>query len=1152
MSLAQRPVCDQAVRDRVVTDLGTTFLLEASAGTGKTSVLVGRYVACVLDPGHGTRDVRRVAAITFTEKAAGELRQRIRERFEELSASAADPEQAKAVGDALEALDDAPINTIHGFAGRLLREFSVEAGIDPAFEQLDPLGSELELARLWDEWLTELAAGGPEHDQVRGWLRQLLQIGVRLGVVRELAVGSLFGERYDIDPAPEPPPPPDIVAGLTALLGPVIQLREYCVNQCTDQTDGGFAQAMDLLLAFDACTTANDMACDLDKLAANIYGLPVKTGKNGPGGRQASWLTGRDGKQEFLDRYKTVAQGVTVLRDAFSEHVTGLAVSVADAFARWAGAAQLAAGRLDFTDLLGQLRDLLARDLATRGALQRRFDYILVDEFQDTDPLQAECVFLLCEREPKADEWRRAELEPGKLFVVGDPKQSIYRFRRADISLYDEVKRLVETQPHGKGERLVITQNFRTTPLLVDWVNTVFDEVFELDREAGRQPGYDRVEAYRPPVEGPRVAALVGRRYGRETGETDAAHRDEALALAALVREIHDEGHGAWDVCDRRRQGGEDEASRQASWGDVAILVRTTTPLETYEQAMREAGIPYRVEGGKTYFRRREVTDALLCLRAVDDPGDGPAVYGALHSSLFGFSDDDLIRFWGAGGRFDPFSHGQPEGENEVANALALLRALHERRGELEIDGLLEDLLGVTQAETVLAATGDGAVQALANLDKLVERARAFREAGGGGLGAFIKWAAEAEDAAGEQESQAGDDGDVVHVLTIHRAKGLEYPIVVLAGAALGGGGGSDGVVIDRAHRRAAVKVKVDLPGMTQELVPRAFEELKKREDAMEASEARRLLYVALTRARDRLVLSCYGAVTTLRGEPAAVLLGPLHRHLPPPASVAERCVRDGLLLLGPVEAPARPDTPAVPDLTGATDVMALLAAREQWSRERALVLERAATPAPATSPSALEQVDEAVRAGGPGAPAGRAAALALGSAVHRIMELCDFADPESPGRLAGWVCADLGRPDLADRAAELAQFCWGSPVVREAGAAAEAYRELPVGMLIDDVIVSGVIDLLYGVRGEWVVVDYKTDRAADAAVLRERYEPQGAAYALAVEAATGGVVRAVVFVAAAAGLEIAVTVTDDLRRGARQDIVRTRARRLMSGDVVE
>jgi len=274
MTRTERPPCDHEVRERVTRDLTTTFLLEASAGTGKTKVLVDRYVACVLDADRGTQDVRRVAAITFTEKAAGELRHRVRERFEQLAEAAPQgAAEAPIIAAALDALDDAPISTIHSFAGRLLREFPVEAGIDPAFEQLDQLGSEIERARLWEEWLTELAAGGPGHERSRGWLKRLLWAGIRLDVVRELAMGAkgLFGERYDLDPAPEPPPAPDLSGGLLQLLGPLDRLREHCVNACTDRSDNGFKAAMDLVTALDQCATlAGEETCDLDQLATAL------------------------------------------------------------------------------------------------------------------------------------------------------------------------------------------------------------------------------------------------------------------------------------------------------------------------------------------------------------------------------------------------------------------------------------------------------------------------------------------------------------------------------------------------------------------------------------------------------------------------------------------------------------------------------------------------------------------------------------------------------------------------------------------------------------------------------------------------------------------------------------------------------------------
>ena len=1131
--MAEPRVCDQDVRDRVTGDLSTTFLLEAGAGTGKTRVLVDRYVACVLD----AADVRAVAAITFTEKAAGELRQRIREDLERRAAAAAPGSgEAEVVRAALDGLDDAPISTIHGFAGRLLREFPVEARVDPAFEQLDGLGSDLERARLWREWLTALAAGEPALGRARAWVSRLLRAGVKLDDLRELAVGGkgVFGERYDVAPVTSVPDEPELAAGLSALAPHVDALAGFCSAACSDPADGGCSGAMALV---DACAALLDSPpADADQAMAALCGIKLKATAKGLGGRKDNWGEAQGGKDELWRRYEVVAAGIAALKDSYAEFVTGIAVAAADAFSRWAGEVQLSLGRLDFTDLLGCLRDLLVRDREARSLLQRRFRYLLVDEFQDTDPLQAEIVFFLCERRPVASDWREVVLTPGKLFLVGDPKQSIYRFRRADIAMYDEVKALVAAQPGGAGGVCAISQNFRTTPSVIGWVNNVFADLFDGEQEVGRQPGYQWVEPFRPDAPGSRVAVLLGPPYDGAAGATEAARRDEARAVAGLLAQVPGDV-ARWPVHERDEAGGA-ERPRPPRWGDIAVLYRTTIGLETLEEALREAGVPYRVDGGKTYFQRREVDDALLCLRAVDDPSDGPAVYGALHSTLFGFSDDDLFLYWAAGGRFDLFTDARPSGHDAVAEALGVLRGLHALRAEREPHELLAGLLRATCAFEFLAATGAGASQAVANLQQLVERARAFSGAGGGGLGSFLAWAAEAGDASGEQESQVDDDGDVVRLLTIHKAKGLEFPIVLVFGGSRGGGGGGGEPIVDRAGRRVVARVRAALPGSAaQALEPQAYTALNDREKLMSESELRRLLYVATTRARDHLVLSCFGNATTKAGAPTSgALFGPIAAALPAPAVLTEDADDGGLLLLAPLDGRrGEPgDAPA--------DAGALIDEREAWRARREALLGEAGRPAAATSPSGLEHVDEEVRTGGPGAPAGRATALALGSAVHRIMELCDLADASSLERVAPSVLGELGRPDLEGEAVELAAACWAAGPIRAAAAADDpeaVFREVPIGAVIQDVVVGGAIDLLYRAGDTWVVVDYKTDKAADPATLLQRYRPQGAAYALAVEAVLGeGAVREVAFIPArAGGAPVVVPVDDDLRALARSEI---------------
>ena len=355
--------------------------------------------------------------------------------------------------------------------------------------------------------------------------------------------------------------------------------------------------------------------------------------------------------------------------DAYGAYVVGLALAVAADFARYASRAQRNAGALDFDDLLGRARDLLsgahepdkARVVATRRHFQRRYRYLLVDEFQDTDPLQAEIAFLLAEREPTAASWRDVELQPGKLFLVGDPKQSIYRFRRADIAMYHEVGELVEGQG---GEVLTLRQNFRTVASVVGWVNGAFGELIGPDELPGLQPAYSALTPARADGEPGRN---VRRGRGAARGRAGAGGQVRPPTLADLCRREAD--LIAALLTDRERLGWRVHAGkrphdgwRTAQPGDVAILLPTFTFVGFYEQALREAGLPYRVDGGRTFFNRREVLDTLAVLQALDTAADPVAVYSALHGQLFAFSDDDLYEFHAAGGVFDYLGAAPPAG----------------------------------------------------------------------------------------------------------------------------------------------------------------------------------------------------------------------------------------------------------------------------------------------------------------------------------------------------------------------------------------------------------------------------------------------------------------------------------------------------------
>jgi len=712
---------DQRERDAAVAELGVTFLVEAGAGTGKTSILVERFVNCLR---HGA-DLASIAAITFTDKAAGELRERVTRRLQELlSGSKPDepfplgPDERKAVQDALDAIDTAVVSTIHSFAARLLRERPVEARIDPAFAQLDDLGSELMLARLWRDWLDELATA-PESAGAQA-LRAALEAGVALSTVQKVAAEH-FARRHSLDlaaararcsPGQGGPGVERDIASLKSIV-PALRDEARACRKPDDLLCAGLRDLAGALHELPASGDGDVLGWELVALAARR-----KTFGSKGAGSAANWP---QGKEQPLGARDSALDSIEAAAGRYREHIASLVSCASAEFSVFAQRRQRQAGLLDFDDLLGMTRDMLrgsgrppAEAARIRAYFQDRFRYLLVDEFQDTDPLQVEIVFLLCAADPRDDDWQTLRLEPGKLFLVGDPKQSIYRFRDADITTFKRVKDRIA----GQGGRVVpIIQNFRTVPGIVAWVNAAFAPILGSE-ETDLRPAYSAIAAGRQSDAAGEKVLVLPAGAGQDQLPMGAARQAEAAAVVAFLAGLEDRGWIVRDPATKRE--------RPARVGDVTVLFKTYTAIGVYEDALRESGVPYRVEGGRSYFQRAEVHDVISALRAVDVPGDTLAVYAALHSSLFGFADDELYAFHAAGGRFDPYGD-VPPGFAQIGVALALLQELHGDRMTRSIKAVVDRLVRETYLLEVLAADGAG-VQAGGNLDKLLQLAEARRD----------------------------------------------------------------------------------------------------------------------------------------------------------------------------------------------------------------------------------------------------------------------------------------------------------------------------------------------------------------------------------------------------------------------------------------
>jgi ATP-dependent exoDNAse (exonuclease V) beta subunit len=435
--------------------------------------------------------------------------------------------------------------------------------------------------------------------------------------------------------------------------------------------------------------------------------------------------------------------------------------------------------------------------------------------------------------------WSEVATDPGRLFFVGDPKQSIYRFRRADIGLFLEAR-----DAFGGGSTVPLRQSFRTVPPVLDWVNHVFGELMR-DEVPGAQAAYVPLAAHRAPSGADHRVVLLG---GPRDLNARSLREQEAAAVAEAIDAIRRDP-AAWLVQDQLTT-----RWREPRMADVTILVPTRTSLRQLEDALEAASIPFRVAAGSLVYDTQEVREVLDALRAVDDPGDAIALVAALRSPLYACSDVDLLTFRQAGGRWDLRRTPPPAlGEDHpVARAVAHLRSLWEVRWWHEPSALLERLLRERQVHA-LAFSHRRPREVWRRLRFLVDQARAFEEAGGGGLRPFLAWAEvqRLEGSRVHEPMQAEQDDDAVSIQTIHGSKGLEFPITILSGASTQIGA-----------RRTGVQVLWD--GDTPELKLRKdtatdhHARLADLEAEMDGHERARLLYVACTRARDHLIVSTF------------------------------------------------------------------------------------------------------------------------------------------------------------------------------------------------------------------------------------------------------------------------------------------------------
>ena len=1064
----ERPPADQAVRDGAMHDLDTSIFLQAGAGTGKTSVLVGRVIEAVKT---GRAELREIVAITFTEKAAGELRDRVRRELYR-ALNGADAAQRERLRSAIQQVDAAHIETIHAFASSLLRERPLEAGLDPNFDVLDAVSEQLAFDEEWQNWLWS-----EEQGSARPRIERCLRLGLQLDHLRRLAFEiSEFRDLEAREIAPAVPLPGDALARRRERVA-AIRTQAGQVSEALEKRAARLVESLEELRGVPP-----------EVLEADLVGLRIQAPSLGRG-------RGED-RIRLLEEWKRLEEDHEAYAAAVRAQALADFIDVAVEFVTAAAERRRHNGRLSFQDLLLHAGNVLRREPRVRRYFRDRYRFLLVDEFQDTDPLQAEIVMFLAARNEPRD-WREVELEPGRLFLVGDPKQSIYRFRRADIDTYAEIEaifREAEAAQPGSARVDALQTNFRSRPDLVAWQNDVFGTVIHPDPDFPHaQPEYQALVPHRQDG-GPSVITLRPNTGAGWRSVADA-RKEEAAALARLIASMVESDDGAVMVRDTSAPG----KRRKPRYRDTCLLVRNRTAIELYTEALDRAGIPYHLDSGRGFFQQQEIRDAAAILTALDDPSDEVAVVAALKSAPFAASDVELLQLANAqreqGGRprFQLGAGILPDAyAGPLRGPIEQLQRLATQKAALPLPAYVDHVLRDTHLLEIQLARGSTA--RAANLQIIVQRAADFAANEVDSLRPFVRWlSTQSRTDLAEAESPVTEvEDDVVRLLTIHQAKGLEFPIVILAKMAAAENRERQIAVVNRDENR----IDFQVGPRDQRFATPGYAAAQARQEVYERAEERRLLYVAATRARDWLVLPVFFTERTLgyHAELAEALPGWLDQSVDVTAP-GTLTIRVEELAAAPVQA-TLPLTPDVDSLW------------QEWAQRHGSALARGAR-APAfvvpsqvghdrpkepreTEPptrsdetedrdavaedgramSATAGADNVYWSGATGLDARR-----RGIALHDALFLADFADPEASEWRARRLLDERALSSEAEVVVGDLRRTLQSDLLARARGAARVERELPLVSVTPDRVSEGYVDLAFREDAGWVLVDYKSDR---------------------------------------------------------------------------
>lgn len=1062
---AAPPPPDAADRDLVTDNLDITLFVEAGAGSGKTEALVTRVANLVL----AGVPMGSIAAITFTEKAASELRHRVRTRLEAVAASPLNETHAERAATAIAQLDLAPVGTLHAFARRVLNEFPIEAQLPPRFDVLN----EVQSASAFHERFTDfLEALLDDTDSVR--LVELCahdKFGIENGGRR---MADDFQSNWDL-----------VESRVSASLPPHFDdaaarrdVAAACAAVAAFVAPDGDTQE-EVITTFGRIAQQLATPLPMGELLRLLHA--IDNVRNAGKGLADKWKRLHGSAEVLLAHRAAVATARKRAKAALvlcnEERRLTLGALLREFTLQSVRDRELA-GELEFHDLLVLARRLVATNPDVRRQLHQRYTRVLLDEFQDTDPIQLElAVRITADPHEQPADWRLLQPLPGRLTVVGDPKQSIYRFRRADIAQF------LRASDQIGAQRATLSANFRSAAPIIDWVNTTMGELIQFEPDV--QPAYESLQP----------ARLGGHEHGSVTVLGAEQHADRVAAEELREREADDVAAVVVQALTEKWQVWRQGKLHDCRPGDIAILLPSRLSLVALQAALSAREIPFRAENSSLVYAASEVRALMLALRAADDSTDELAIVSTLRTPLFGCSDRHLYEWKVTHGQYWNWRHLPDKTSDLFAHPVAVaLRCLGELEARMRYSTPSQLLLWLVQERCVmeLALAGRDYRDAWRRVRFVIDQARAWSEAGGHGVRRYLLWTRlQGDEGRFVAETVLPEtDHDAVRIMTIHAAKGLQFPITIVSGMS--------------SRPNSTRGRRVVWPEATWTLSDPddpTYQQFQPIDEQMSDAERVRLLYVACTRAMDHLVVSLHRTEKSDKTSAriiADAAAGAVHNEFAGHVGV-----------LNASQPPAR-------ELTWVDE--------DEWWQTWQRDLATSSKPA-AMSATALASAGEAAVTVAEEEPDGDVGlrkdpidldlppwqrgryGTAIGRAVHAVLQFADLHSGDNIAALAAAQAAAEGVLDHEQTIERLARSALKAPIVA-AGIEFEHWRELFVAADVGGTIVEGYIDLLVRhPQHGLMIVDYKTDQipeGTERTARLARYGTQLAAYGLALEQVLG------------------------------------------------